>query len=285
MERLAIVGIFFDGYYDIWEDFLELKEKFWKDCPYPLYIVNNDKELNYEKKYGVTVLHAGADAEFSKRVQTAVQNIEAERYLVLLEDFFFGKPLIGAVLDKYLDIMDEHKLSYISMPVNGFLHSATGPMFAGLKNMHSIETSREYTVSCQAAIWDREFLKECIGVGNYNAWVFEGIYCKSKKAHTKEFLDKCKIDDSNYLCLQHGALQSKMLPTTIAYYEELGYKMKNQRPILDEEAYQKHLRKIKIKTMIPAFIQRIIKCFVKTNSVIERYKEDISKQMDLMKLQ
>ena len=31
---LAIVGIFWDGYYDMWEDFLELKEKFWRDCPY-----------------------------------------------------------------------------------------------------------------------------------------------------------------------------------------------------------------------------------------------------------
>ena len=44
-QDLAIVGIWYDGYYDIWEDFLELKEKFWKDCPYTMYIVNQTKEL------------------------------------------------------------------------------------------------------------------------------------------------------------------------------------------------------------------------------------------------
>ena len=26
-NKIAVVGIFWDGYYDIWEDFLELKEK------------------------------------------------------------------------------------------------------------------------------------------------------------------------------------------------------------------------------------------------------------------
>ena len=70
--ELAIVGIWYDGYYDIWEDFLELKEKFWPDCPYPMYIVNQTKELTYEKKYDATVIHAGADAEYSKKIQTAI---------------------------------------------------------------------------------------------------------------------------------------------------------------------------------------------------------------------
>ena len=39
----------------------------------------------------------------------------------------------------------------------------------------------EYTVSCQPAIWKKEFLKECIGTENYNAWICEGVYIYSKK--------------------------------------------------------------------------------------------------------
>lgn len=34
-KKLAIVGIFYDGYYDIWGDFLDLIDKYWEDNPYP----------------------------------------------------------------------------------------------------------------------------------------------------------------------------------------------------------------------------------------------------------
>jgi len=47
--RLCIVGIFFDGYYDIWEDFLELFNRNWPDCPYPVYIVDGTKNLDFQR--------------------------------------------------------------------------------------------------------------------------------------------------------------------------------------------------------------------------------------------
>ena len=73
MHKLAIVGTFYDGYYDLWEDFLELFYTNWPDCPYPLYIVNDEKELSFKKEYKVNVIHAGHKAEYSQRVQTAVK--------------------------------------------------------------------------------------------------------------------------------------------------------------------------------------------------------------------
>jgi hypothetical protein len=67
--------------------FSELFSSHWPDCPYELYIVNNEKELDYEKKYKVKVLHAGKEAEYSRKVQTALSKIDADYYLLLLEDF------------------------------------------------------------------------------------------------------------------------------------------------------------------------------------------------------
>lgn len=104
-KDLAIVGIFWDGYYDMWEDFLELKEKFWKDCPYPLYIVNQAKNLNFQKKYDVTVIHAGESAEYSKKVQTALAQIDSDYFLLLLDDFFFSAEIQGAVFDETISFM------------------------------------------------------------------------------------------------------------------------------------------------------------------------------------
>ena len=157
--KIAVVGIFWDGYYDIWEDFLELKEKFWKDCPYPLYIVNETMDLQFSKKYEVTVLHAGDNALYSRKVQKALNEIEADYFLLLLEDFFFSKPLEKMVLNDVLCIMNEHNLSYMRMPMEEFKGSSKGSKFNGYNTIHNIETNSEYTLSCQPSIWRKDFLK------------------------------------------------------------------------------------------------------------------------------
>lgn len=285
MENLAIVGIFYDGYYDLWEDFLELKEKYWKDCPYPLYIVDNIKNLTYAKQYDVTVIHAGGDAEYSKRIQTALTQINADYYLLLLDDFFFGKNIEGACLDKYIKIMKENSLSYYAIPVCGFTGQGKGEKFNGMKGVYRISQHEEYTVSAQAAIWEKSFLAECIGKENYNAWIFEGIYCKSKKAHGANFLSKCVVDKNNVLGLYHGALQGKMLYSTVNYFKSQGYTMFNKRDVLSKNAVAKHLCKQKIKSLLPLSIQKVIKRMFNTNSVVERYKTEIDFQMKKLNME
>lgn len=282
--KLAIVGIFWDGYYDLWEDFLELKEKFWKDCPYPLYIVNQTKDLSYKKSYDVTVLHAGKDAEYSRKVQIALQKIDADYFLLLLDDFFFTKHLEGPVLDDRIQFMKDNHLNYYSMPLPEFLDECNGSNYNRHPYIQNIKTSKEYTLSCQPAIWERDFLKKSIGTGNYNAWIFEGIYAKSKMSHSKEFLDQCKIDVSNILGLIHGALQGKMIPETIETLQRKGYLVKNNREIMSVSECAVHERKMKIKAMTPLFIQRIVKKLFKTKSVIERYKDEIAAQMSNMNI-
>ena len=281
-SELALVGVFWDGYYDIWEDFLELKEKFWKNCPYPLYVVNQTKKLEFTKKYDVTVINAGDDAEYSKKVRCAIENVNSKYLLLLLDDFFFTKPLDGAVLDDRIKFMKDNCLNYYSMPLPEFLDECNGSSFMGHPNIQNIETSKEYTLSCQPAIWERNFLANSIGHGNYNAWIFEGMYAKSKMAHTKEFLKQCKIDVSNILGLIHGALQGKMIPPTIEKLQQNGYAIKNKREILPRSAYSAHERKAKLKAYIPLFLQKIIKRIFKISSVTDKYNDDIVNQMKEM---
>lgn len=40
MKKLVIVGIFFDGYKDLWYDFIYLFEENWLECLYDMYIIN-----------------------------------------------------------------------------------------------------------------------------------------------------------------------------------------------------------------------------------------------------
>lgn len=283
-KKLAIVGIFYDGYYDVWEDFLELFQRNWSDCPYPLYIVDSEKSLSFEKQYNVTVLNAGNDAEYSKKVQLAVSQIEADYFLLLLEDFFISKPVNTSTLKDLFNIIQLKDISYYAIPSQEFCGGVNRKRKTeqDYEYIRMFDEKDEYTVSCQPAIWKREFLNECIGKENYNAWIFEGIYIYSQKAHSSDFLNKLRIDYRNILNIRHGALQGKILPNVYNDIVETGYIFKNKREILDRKQYQKHLKKQKLKSIIPYKLQKSIKKHIHINSVSEKYKTQILETMQKM---
>ena len=278
MYELAIVGTFYDGYYAIWEDFLELFSKFWPDCPYPLFIVNDSKELDYEKKYNVTVYHAGENAEYSQRVQTALEKIDAKYYLLLLEDFFIGEKLDKNALKDTISFIKENNIKYYRMQMNEFTQSRCKG------TIKKITPDMEYTISCQPSIWKREFLQECIGTEKYNAWVFEGIFIKAPKVHTTEFLAGCYVDYTNKLCLYHGAVQGKFLNETVDHFARVGYQFKCGIPTMDKRSESRQTRKKLFKSILPLWVQRFIKRRIKTDSIIEKYgseKDIMIKKMGL----
>lgn len=272
---LVIVGIFYDGYYDIWEDFLELFSLKWENCPYPLYIVNNTKELTFGKKYDVQVIHAGKGAEYSQKVQKAINEIYADHYLFLLEDFLIEFNLKTDPLKDIIDYMSKNEVHYYRMQIPEFIDKK----ISTLDGPVNIKQSDEYTVTCQPSIWKRDFIQRCIGNTNYNAWVFEGIYCYSQYAHSKEFLDKCRVDYRNVLGIRHLALQGKILPTVYQDFVNNGYVFKNKREILTGVEWRKCLMKVRLKNTVPLKLQKMIKRIVKNNSVVERYKKEILQEM------
>ena len=280
-KKLAIVGIFYDGYYDVWEDFLELKERFWKDCPYPLYIINQSQKLSFKKEYNVTVINAGVDAEYSKKVQTAIEKVDADYLLLLLEDFFMSHEISGGVFDETIKFMKEHDINYYSMPLSEFMVIGDGKNYNGINYLFDVSPKKNYTLNCQPAIWEKDFLRRSIGTGNYNAWIFEGIYIKSQKAHTEEFLKQCKIDSRNILGLRHGVLQGYLFPDLVKFYSSIGYKLKNKRPILP---YSIRIKRW-IRFHMPAFILRTVKKHVSGQSVVSKYSKEIDIQMIAMGLE
>lgn len=284
MKKLAIVGIFYDGYVDLWEDFLTLFKKFWPDCPYPLYIVDNKLEPDFVADYGVKLLNAGAEAEYSQRVRTAVESIDADYFLILLEDFFLSKQLDADALEPIVNSIAEEGFKYYGMPYTDCKKIYKTP-YNGSEYLFTIDGNRsrtDYTLTCQPCIWEREFLKECIGEGNYNAWVFEGIYARSHFAHEREFLRGCVVDSRNVLAIRHGALQQKMLPDTVEYYRSVGYEFKTDRPQIDEKQYKKILRKDKLRGFVPPRCRKIVKKFLGVTSVLDRYEEQIRAELERM---
>lgn len=276
--KIAIVCIFFDGYSDLWKDFINLKSLFWNSCTYPMYIVNNSKEIEYSSEGSeIRVLHAGNDAEYSKKVQVALAEIDADYYLMLLDDFFFTKKLDGSILDSVVDYMKKNSLEYYEMPMPGFrsLKVSRG-------KIKSLVDRRGYTVSCMPAIWSKSFLKKCIGNGNYNAWIFEGIYANAEFADKNEFKQKCVIDYGNPLNLCHGALQGKILPSAKKKLRRCGYCITSPRPELSFVQASKYKLKTICRKLIPSRLLPVARKILHTSSIFDKYSTEIKMQISEM---
>lgn len=271
--RLAMVGIFFDGYSDMWEDFLILLRKYWTECPYDLYIVNQIKDVPYAKQYNVKIIHAGEDAEYSKKVLTAIDKIDADYYLILFEDYLFGKKISRYVLNSTLNFIEENKVIYYGFQLDLFFKEKTSD------RRIQINKRAEYTMVSVYNIWEKGFLKKCIGKDNYNAWIFEGVYAKAPRVHTDEFLKGCYREINNPLCLYHGALQGKLLQSTIKHFKSEGYEFKTNREVLGNQAAIMHGLKVIAAKTLPLSIKRIMKTYFKSQSVTGKYDKEIDDEI------
>ena len=93
------------------------------------------------------------------------------------------------------------------MPMKEFSYNFKGKYIERHKKIKQISAKAEYTINCQPSIWEKNFLLQCIGDENYNAWVFEGAFLKSKKAlKNKQVYTKIivcvrrRVEKEAYLC-------------------------------------------------------------------------------------
>lgn len=82
-DNISLLIIGYDPYKDVWDHYFELLNKYWPDRP-QTFLASNILMPNYEN---VTVIPCGEDAEWSKKVYTAIDAIPTDYVVLLLEDF------------------------------------------------------------------------------------------------------------------------------------------------------------------------------------------------------
>lgn len=221
-NNMAILVIGYDGYNDLWKDFFTLFHKYWPECPYKIYLANNELEYCVDD---VITIHAGADAEWSRKVQKALDQIEEDYICLLLEDFYLGKNVNTKVVENALKLMKRDDLRYYKL--NTFTPFKTD-LYNGYKYLHVIPADMEYGISLLPGIWRKDFLREKVGNENYNAWKFECDRIAEGRNTSSRPLKGCVFDERNILRIVHGVVQGKYLPEAVRYFEKTGYHL-NQK--------------------------------------------------------
>lgn len=205
-KDLSVLIIGFDGYKDVWDIDVYLLNKNWGNRP-KTYLATSLLEPQYE---GVEIISAGEGSEWSIKAYNALKAIKTKYVLLLLEDFFVSATVDSSKVLDCLELIKSNNIKFYQVLVQ--LYKSTwekGAPFKGNKHIHIISKDKKYPLNLQAAIWDREFLLDTIGEGNYNAWQFE------IKQIANETINEGKIeyliDDRNILNIEHTIVQSKYL--------------------------------------------------------------------------
>lgn len=93
---LSVVVMSCDGYDDLWETFFTLKERYWGNCPYETYLITETKDSKYAK----TIKTQG---EWTARLRQALEKIDTEYVLFMLDDFFIREYVDQERIDKVLN--------------------------------------------------------------------------------------------------------------------------------------------------------------------------------------
>lgn len=255
IKDTAIVFVIFDGYEDLWDDAINLLKRFWPKHP-PIYVFTNTKSHNWSD---VTCIPVGKDAEWSKKVQKALEVIKEQYLILMLEDFYVGSIINDEEVMKLIDYMSTKHIKYCRLCNKNRIIPQHLPRFESGFPYEVIYQDQKYGISLQASIWERSYLSQAVGHGNYNAWVFEVNQVKKTLSAEHIPFAECISDPRNILHIQHGALQGKMLPDTVAYFKRIGCPLTTNREIMNRRQYIRFILKHLGKDLTPAFAKRWIK--------------------------
>lgn len=243
--KMAMLVLSCDKYSDLWDDFFNLRDKFWSDCPYKWYVVTESKEY---KREGVIVIKCGNELNWSGRYKYALNQISSSYVGVFLDDYFIKSKIDSNRIDSFLSFMIEHHVSYLNL----------GDVFRVSCNMKDkiyysdhliiIPKHWRYGVNTSAAIWNKEYLLNKLGDGDYSAWQFELDRCK--EAESIEGLDGLLLSDDQLsfnVSEEPVVIQGMLYPPAVKFFKNVvGYNIRSNRKRMSPKEVLKYKLKVRM---------------------------------------
>lgn len=218
-DKMVIFVLTCDKYQDVWDDFFNLRDRYWSDCNFQWYIVTESLTCS---RGGVQTLNS--DGNWSTRYRNAVKIVNAKYICSFLDDYFITDKIDNERINHLVDFMEKHKVSYLNMD-DGFDHIQKTPgLEQYCEDILMIPKHKKYGVDTAGAIWDREYLLEKLGDGDYSAWQFELDRCN--EAESEEGLSGLLLlDQKQSLNISKipVIIQGAYYPPALKYFKERGY--------------------------------------------------------------
>ena len=160
-DKVSLLVVSCDKYFDIWEPFFKTFHKYWNDCPYQLYLASNYKKYEDPKVKNISY---GEDKPFSTNLINILKNVQEERVLLWFEDALFTKKVNTKLVTNLIN-------KAISLDISHLKLTTDYPLYYGKKNIlfGSIPRGVKYRSAIGMALYKKSTLDKIL-VPGMSAW-------------------------------------------------------------------------------------------------------------------
>ncbi|MDO9000762.1 MAG: hypothetical protein Q7W45_13420 [Bacteroidota bacterium] len=257
-KNTAILVLSCDKYADAWRPFFLFFEKYWGDCPFPIYLGTNEKEFKFNN---VKQIFSHKNTTWSDELQIILKQIPEKNIILILEDYFIYKQVNTETIIKLLEIMESENAAYLKLAAFPKKYDKLWPHNALTRhpNIGEIEKESQYRVCLQTAIWNKEILLNLLNPAE-NPWQFE--IEASKRSNLLDNPILCVMADPNQQSV-HGPIQYYCTALTAGKWMRGAVKLcKKENIALDlsqrlvETRYEELRRKLYIS--LPIGIRKVV---------------------------
>lgn len=259
---MAILVLSCDKYKYAWDDFFNLRDMFWKECPYKWYLVTETEDYS---RNGVEVIKCGTDLNWTGRFKYAAKIANMDYVAVFLEDFFIEDNINQNIITSLLKMMDDSNVSMINVGdvFKWITQQPNRRFFDKEKNLIIIPKHLRYGISASLSIWRTSFLLDYLGDNDCNAWDFEMNSCKL--ADSEEGLPGlllCDIRQPLHPSKVPVIVQGKLYPPCIRHFKKRGYTIDVSKysVMTFKDKWRYNLKHYSAK--IP-YVKKPLKCFAR----------------------
>ncbi len=197
----AILILSCDKYADIWSPFFDFLFKFWKNCPYKIYLGANEKTFPDNR---VFTIHSGPAKDWSADTIAILKQIPEKYVILILEDYFIYAAPDQQMLDAAVHMMIESNAVFMRIACfpSGHFEDYAYDSIPGKEPFVSTRKEARYRVNLQTGIWNREDLIGLIIPGE-SPWKFELDASERSRNSERAFLG---IRETSALRYVHGPI-------------------------------------------------------------------------------
>ncbi len=214
----AVLVVSCDRYEFAWDPFFALFDRYWADCPWPVYLVTDTKTYEHP---GVVTIQAGLDRGWSSRTKAALRQIDADIVLVLLEDYLLCAHVDTQWLQNLIGPMRALGAGHVRV------YPCQGPDkdLRDWPGLGLISPGASYRASLQPAFWTCQVLDRLLVEGE-TAWDVEFLGSERSNELSEPFLSIVRPVDMKEgplpLRYVHGIQQGKWWPAAVRFLRREG---------------------------------------------------------------
>lgn len=216
VKEFAIVVTTCDAYQDVMNYFFPILEKYWPNNKYNIYVIS-EKNSDYNCDGKVNIINTDSSLTWAKRFLTGLGKITEKYVLFMMDDYYIGKNIDIDYINYILDYINDNDITYYDLRNK---NSSSKVLVKGKIGL--IKTTKNYAISLQAAIWNKERLEAMIQNCDCSAWQIEEYFNSYCNEIGSDYVPNAVCDLTNPLNIQNAVIKGKWVPSVVRFFKKRG---------------------------------------------------------------